>query len=165
MDKNDSIRNDEELYRSVRGELDAEEYLIEREKLRIRSNAFRDRNKKPSVDRAELKKSNPCCSKRNDTDGIVSLITANVRAIGTVVTKTQNEDVVVHTVDVIYDPNPKSDPKNHAHSHIVVDPDFFDTDIFDTNSKRERTFDRLRVALAKLATKNGWTLEPSMQIN
>ena len=163
MDKNDSIRNDEELYRSVRGKLEAEEYIVERGKLRIRSNAFRDKSKKPSVDRAELKGSNPCLSKRNDTDGIVSLITADVRAIGEVKTRVQDADVVVHSVDVIYDPNPKSDPKNHAHSQITVDPDFFDPDIFDTNSKRERTFDRLRVALAKRATKNGWTIEPSLQ--
>ena len=160
MDKNDSVRDDEELYRSVRGELEAEEYIFQRGKLQIRSNAFRDRNKKPSVDRAELKESKPSLSKQNDTDGIVSLMTADVRAIGTVKTKDQNADVVAHTVDVIYDPNPKSDPKNHAHSQIIVDPDFFDTDIFDTESKKKRTFYKLRVALAKLATKNGWTLEP-----
>ncbi len=162
MDKNDSVRNDEELYRSVRGKLEAEEYIIERGKLRIRSNAFRDKNKKPSVDRAELKESNPCLSKRDDTDGIVSLITADVRTIGEVKTRDKNADVVVHSVDVIYDPNPKSDPKNHAHSYISVDPDFFDTDTFDTKSKRERTFNKLRVALAKLATKRGWTLAPEV---
>ena len=151
MDKNDSVRDDEELYRSVRGELEAEEYIIENGKLRIRQNAFRDRNKKVSVDRAELK-SNPCLSKKNDTDGIVSLITAEVRDIGAVITRDQNANVVVHTVDVIYDPCPKSDPKNCAHSYISVDPDFCDP-IFDTRSKRDRTFERLQVALAKLATK------------
>jgi hypothetical protein len=159
MDKNKSVRNDEELYRSVRGELKAEEYIIENGKLRIRQNAFRDGKKEPSVDRAELNQSNPCLSKKSDTDGIVSLMTAEVRDIGTVTTS-----VVVHTVDVTYDPYPKSDPKNCAHSYISVDPDFCDP-IFDTNSKRDRTFERLKVALARLATKNGWTLEPSEQIN
>ena len=166
MDQNNAVRNDEELYRSVQGELEAEEYIIENGKLRIRQNAFRDKNKKqPSVDRAELKESNPCLSKKNDTDGIVSLMTADVRDIGTVITRVQNANVVVHTIDVIYDPYPKSDPKNCAHSYISADPDFFDPDIFDTKSKRKRTFERLQVALAKLATKNGWTLEPSEQIN
>ena len=159
MDKNKSVRNDEELYRSVRGELKAEEYIIENGKFRIRQNAFRDGKKEPSVDRAELNQSNPCLSKKSDTDGIVSLMTAEVRDIGTVTTS-----VVVHTVDVTYDPYPKSDPKNCAHSYISVDPDFCDP-IFDTNSKRDRTFERLKVALARLATKNGWTLEPSEQIN
>ena len=159
MDKNNSVRNDEELYRSVRGELEAEEYIIENGKLRIRQNAFRDGNKEPSVDRAELNQSNPCLSKKSDTDGVVSFMTAEVRDIGTVTTRDQNANVVVHTVDVTYDPYPKSDPKNCAHSYISVDPDFCDP-IFDTNSKKNRTFERLKVALARLATKNGWTLEP-----
>jgi hypothetical protein len=160
MYKNASIWDDEELYRSVRSELAAEEYIFDRGKLQIRSNAFRDINKKPSVDRAKLKEFAPFCSKLSDTDGIVSLMTADVRAIGTVKTKDQNADIVVHAVDVIYDPNPKSNPENYAHSQIIVNPDFFETDIFDTDSKKERTFYKLKKALARLATKRGWTLEP-----
>ena len=159
MEQNNAVRNDEELYRSIRGELEAEEYIIKNGKLRIRQNAFRDGKKQPSVDRAELKESNPCLSKKSDTDGIVSLMTAKVRCIGTVITRDQNANVVNHTVDVTYDPYPKSDPKNCAHSYISVDPDF-DDPIFDTNSKKNKTFERLKVALARLATKNGWTLEP-----
>ena len=124
MDKNATVWDDEELYRSVRGELAAEEYIYDRGKLRIRSNAFRDISKKPSVDRAKLKEFNPFCSKLSDTDGIVSLIAADVHAISTVKTKNQDGDVVVHTVYVIYDPNPKSNPENYAHSQIIVDPDF-----------------------------------------
>lgn len=87
MNKNDFIRDDEVLYRSVRGKY-GEEYSYDNiGKLKISSEAFRDRERKPSVDRAELKESNPSLSKRNDTDGIISLITADVRAIGTVKTK------------------------------------------------------------------------------
>ena len=160
MDKKASIWDDEELYRSVRGDLAAEEYIYHNGKLRIRSNAFRDIGKKPSVDRAKLKEFTPFCSRLSATDGIVSIIAAEIRAIGTVKTKVQNADVIVHAVDVIYDPNPKSDPENYAHSQIIVNPDFFRTDIFDTDSKRKRTFDKLKKALARLATKRGWTLVP-----
>ena len=162
MDKNASIWDDEELYRSVRGELDAEEYIFDRGKLRIRSNAFRDISKKPSVDRAKLKEFAPFCSKLSDTDGIVSLMAADVRAIGIVKTTVQNTDVVVHAVDVIYDPNPKSDPENYAHSQIIVDPDFCNTDLFNTDSKKKKTFNKLQKALARLATERGWTLVPNV---
>lgn len=161
MNKNASVWNDEELYRSVRNKLGVE-YIYYEGKLRIRSDAFRDLSKKPSVDRAKLKEFSPFCSKLSDTDGIVSLIAADVRAIGTVKTTVQNAEVVVHAVDVIYDPNPKSDAENYAHSQIVVNPDFFRTDIFDTNSKKERTFYKLKKALARLATERGWTLVPKI---
>ena len=150
MDKNDSVRDDELLYRSVRSESEVEEYFFDRGKLIIRPAAFNDKRKKPSVDRAELREFNPSLSKLNETDGIVSLITADVRAIKEVETKTEDRDVV-HAIDVIYDPK----PKNHAHSHIIVDPEFLGT-----GSKQKSTFKKLRVALATLATENGWTLEP-----
>ncbi len=154
MDKNDFVRDNEVLYRSVRGKY-GEEYSYDNiEKLKISSEAFRDRERKPSVDRAELKEFNPALSKRNDTDGIVSLITADVRSIGTVKTKIQDTDAVVHAVDVIYDPT----PENPAHSKIVVNPEFFGS-----KNKQRNIFKLLQLALAELAEKNGWTLEPSPQ--
>lgn len=144
MYKSASIWDDEELYRSVRNELGVE-YIYYEGKLRIRSDAFRDLNKKPSVDRAKLKEFSPFCSKLSDTDGIVSLIARDVRS----------RKIVGHVVDVIYEPNPESDPENYAHSQIVVDPEFFGT-----NSRKERTFYKLRRSLARLATERGWTLAP-----
>ena len=120
-------------------------------KLRFSSQAFRDLNKKPSVDRAELKGFNPSLSKLNHTDGIVSLMTRDIRAIGTVKTKIKDADAVVHAVDVLYDPT----PENPAHSQIIVNPEFFGS-----KNKQKNAFKLLRRSLAKLATKNGWTLEP-----
>ena len=152
MNKNDFVRNDEILYRSVRGKY-GEEYAYDNiGKLKISSEAFRDRNKKPSVDRAELRGFNPVLSKLSDTDGVVSLMAADVRAIGTVKTKILNEDVVIHAVDVVYAPT----PENPAHSQIVVNPEFFGS-----KSKERNVFKLLQLALAELAEKNGWTLEPS----
>ncbi|MDE0087190.1 MAG: hypothetical protein OXU23_15830 [Candidatus Poribacteria bacterium] len=152
MDRNDFVRDDEVLYRSVRGKY-GEEYSFDNGKLEISSEAFRDRERKPSVDRAELKGCNPSLSKRSSTDGIVSLITADVRSIGTVKTKIQNADAIVHAVDVIYDPT----PENPAHSKIVVSPEFFGS-----NNKQRNVFKLLQLALAELAERNGWTLEPSV---
>ena len=91
-------------------------------------------------------------SKLSDTDGVVSLMVVDVRAIGTVKTKAQDTDAVVHAVDVIYDPT----PENPAHSKIVVSPEFFGT-----KSKQKNVFKLLQLALAELAEKNGWTVEPS----
>lgn len=154
MNKNGFIRDDEVLYRSVRGKL-GEEYLYDSKgKLQISSEAFRDRDRKPSVDRAELRGFNPVLSKLSDTDGVISLITADVRAIGTVKTKILNEDVVIHAVDIVYAPT----PENPAHSQIVVNPEFFGS-----KSKQRNVFKLLQLALAELAEKNGWTLEPSVQ--
>lgn len=154
MNKNALIWDDEELYRSVRSELDAEEYTYQNGKLRIRSNAFRDISKKPSVDRAKLRDFTPFCSRLSDTDGIVSLTAGDIRAIIDVKTITENIDVT-HVVDAIYDPNPDPDPENYAHSLIVVAPEFFGK-----KSKKEKTFYKLKRALARLATKRGWTLVP-----
>lgn len=79
-------------------------------------------------------------------------MTADVRAIGSVKTRLVYEDTVVHAVDVIYDPV----PENPAHSKIVVNPEFFGS-----NNKRRNVFKLLQLALAELAERNGWTLEPN----
>lgn len=154
MKKNNCVRDEEELYRSVRGKLEEEYSYDSKGKLRISSEAFRDRDRKPSVDRAALRGFNPVLSKLSDTDGVVSLITADVRAIGAVKTKNLNEDVVIHAVDVVYAPT----AENPAHSQIVVNPEFFGS-----KSKQRNVFKLLQLALAELAEKNGWTLEPSIQ--
>ena len=156
MDKNDYILDDEQLYRSVRGKLEYEEYSYNETtgELRIRDVAFRDRNNKPSVDRAKLRGFNPSLSKLSETDGIVSLVTGEVRAIiGDVKTKTDTGNVV-HSVDVVYKPIYKV-PKNLAHSEITVKPNFFGS-----TNKQKKAFRLLRFALARLATENGWTLQP-----
>lgn len=152
MANNDLVRDDEILYRSVRGKYGEEYSYDDTGKLQISSQAFRDRERKPSVDRASLREFNPTLSKQSETDGIVSLMTADVRAIGSVKTRLVDEDTVVHAVDVIYDPV----PENPAHSKIVVNPEFFGS-----NNKRRNVFKLLQLALAELAERNGWTLEPN----
>jgi len=153
----DHVSNDEELYRNVRGEEDADEYRIDPNtgRLRITSQAFLDRKTTTSVDRAKLKNFDPRKSLITDNNGIVSLITEEVRQIGTVVSKDKKGGKINHAVDVVHDPKPPEDPENEAHSLIVVEPKYLSSD------KQGKAFKLLRKALAILATKRGWTLEPS----
>ena len=153
----DYVSDDEELYRNVRGEEDADESRINPNtgRLEFTSQAFLDRKSTPSIDRAKLKNFEPRQSLLSDTNGIVSLITEEVRQIGTVVSKNKKGKNINHAVDVIHDPKPPEDPQNKAHSLIVVEPKFLSSD------KQGKAFKLLRKALAILATRRGWKLEPS----
>ena len=154
MGENDLVQDDEELYRNVRGELESKEYSYDDTgKLIIQPEAFRDRSKKPSVDRAKLTGFTPSLVLLNRTNGIVSLVTGDVRTIGEVKTEIEDE-AVVHAVDVVYDPI----PGNTAHSQITVIPD-----LFGSPTKQKKVFKFLQKALARLATQNGWTLQPGAE--
>ena len=147
MSKNNPVRNDETLYRSVRIDPKYDEYYYnDAGELVIQPAAFNDKNKKPSVDRAELNGYDPSLSKLSRTDGIVSLITSNVRAI-------PDEDCTIadHIIDVIYAPT----MRKSAHSQITMTPKHPVT-----NSRRNKVFKKLRYALAHQATEKGWTLAP-----
>jgi hypothetical protein len=148
MDKNNSIRDDEELYRRVRINTknvnDTKRYSDNTTgPVEIYATAFFDRSKQPSVDRAKLRGFNPTLSQIDETDGIVSLIAGEIRAI----------PIQDHAVNIIHDPT----SKNPAHSQITIT---LEGDI--SNTKRNKAFRTLRKALAILATEKGWTLEPSV---
>ena len=152
------VSDDEELYRNVRPEEDAREYYYDPTtgRLIITSQAFLDIKKEPSVDRAKLKDFDPRNSLLNENNGILSLITEEVRQVGEVKTKENGETRIIHTVDVIPDPNPPEAPDNDAHSRIVVEPKFLPSD------RQDKAFKLLKRALARLATNRGWTLEPKI---
>lgn len=156
MTKED-IDDNEELYRNVRGEEDADEYQIDRNtgRLRFTSQAFLDRKTTPSVDRAKLRNYEPRLSLISDSNGIASLIAEEVRSIGNVKSKDDKGKEIHHAVDVLHDPNPPEDRENDAHSLIIVDPKFLSSD------KQGKAFKLMRKALAILATKRGWTLDPT----
>lgn len=152
----DYVSNDEELYRNVRGEEEADEYYHDpnTKRLVITSKAFLDRKKEPSVDRAKLKNFDPRNSLLRENNGIISLITEEVRQIGNVKSNDQKGNEFSHAVDVLADPNPPDDPGNNAHSLIVVEPKYLSSD------KKGKAFQLLRRSLARLATERGWKLEP-----
>lgn len=151
------VSNDEELYRNVRPEEEAREYYYHSTSghLIITSQAFLDRKQEPSVDRTKLKDFDPRNSLLNENNGIVSLITEEVRQVKEVKSDAEDGTEIVHIVDVIWDPNPEEDPDNDAHSRITVEPKYL------TSDRRGKAFKLLRRALGRLATRRGWTLEPS----
>ena len=159
MKISDPVQDDEELYRNVRGKLEDKEYSIQEGKLIIEPHAFWDPAKKPapknpSVDRAKFIHCVPASALLSKTNGIVSIKAGDVRAIGTVKTKHENEVIAEHAVDVIPDPT----RENPAHAIIIVKPE-----LFGSTNKQKNAFSLLQIALAKLATKNGWTLKPNPQ--
>jgi hypothetical protein len=146
------VEDEEELYRSVRADPQYDEYTYNDDgELIISYKAFQDRNREPSVDRAELRAFRPEDSKRGEKDGIVSLITQEVRGIGQVVTRVSEKENISHAVDVI--PRPIED--NESHAQVEVEPNFFGSD-----NKQNKAFKLLRKSLARLATNRGWTLKP-----
>ncbi len=148
----DHVSDEEELYRNVRGNLEYEEYSHDSTgRLTFLPKAFQDKEKEPSVDRAKLRNFDPEQSRMSEENGIVTLITEEVRQIGDVKTNNDRGKPVKHVVDISPDPI----RGNKAHALIVVDPDFFGTE-----SKKNKAFKLLRKALARLATQRGWTLEP-----
>jgi hypothetical protein len=159
MDNVESCLTDDEiLYRSVRGGEDHDEYEYDDfGNLIIKPEAFKDRNKEPSVDRAKLRNYNPALSKLSSTDGIVELLTGDVREIGNV-ESTKDDKKKLHSVDVIYKPVTAIEdiPENLAHSEVTVSPQFFGND-----KKQKKAFKLLRISLARLATQKGWLVAPN----
>ncbi len=148
MHINDIVRNEEKLYRSVRGEIEYDEYSInDTGEYIIQPAAFRDRNKQPSVDRAKLRDFNPSLSKLSGTDGIVSLIVGEVRCL-----PKNDIELIDHTIDVVYMPT----MENPAHSQIMITPK---SSISKTRAKK--AFKSLQKALARLANLKGWALKPN----
>lgn len=140
--------DDEQLYRRV--PCDPTFFSVANGKLRLSTAAFNDPAKKPSVDRASLRNNDPHSSKTDDSQGIVGLLTADVRRIGSV-TKTDKKGatVGVHAVDVTPDPL----DHNPSHALVVVEPQF----------ESNRPFERLKESLARLAERGGWLVRPMVK--
>ena len=150
----DQVEDDEQLYRSVRSVAGGQQcYRIENGRTVFTVAAFLDREKKPSVDRAKLQDFNPSRSRFDRNDGIVELVAANIRAIG-LITQTKDKTRSQHAVDIVPDPI-KGEPakkiaENPAHAVITTQPPL-------TSGK---AFERLKEALARVATDAGWCIEP-----
>lgn len=146
------VDDSEVLYRAVRA--DADEYRMEADgRPRFTANAFKDPFCKPSVDRNSLRPE-PRDTRFRSSDGVTSLVSKDVRAIGSVfVMSPDGKEVrLVYRVDVLHRPVVKSDTEprdNPAHCQIECDPAIKNTH-----------FKRLKEALALLATERGWVVEP-----
>src|SRR5258708_1453769 len=112
------VDDDELLYRRVRAQYyhrdpDNRPY--------VSANAFNDPEKKPSVDRAHLTGFDPSCTRWDQSDAIVSLLTEEVRGINTIVENTATGRLIApYVIDV--KPDPVKDhatlPDNLAHAKI-----------------------------------------------
>ena len=142
------VQNDEILYRSVRGKEGKEYTTKSNGKPDFNYEAFKATNRKPSVDRAILR-DHPSLSLLSDTDGIVSLIAGQVRAIKSV--ERPEGGAAVYAVDVIFAPT----MENSAHAEIILIPEYFGS-----RNRQRLAYRLLRIALALLADESGWTLPP-----
>lgn len=147
----DVVGDEEQLYRRVPNIPGF--FAIKDGRLRLSGSCFNDvtndvAKARPSVDRAKLRDHDPRNAKTAPTQGVVELVAGEVRQIGSV-TQTDNKGNVtsVYSVDVLADPL----DDNAAHAVIAVSPKF----------ESKRPFERLREALARLAERRGWLVEPS----
>jgi hypothetical protein len=128
-------------------------YLVQAGRsIRVSSAAFSDRSFRPSVDRAELCHHDPTKTQRESSDGVVSVVTNDVRSIDTIV---QNDGkgnlILTFRVDVEYVPilNHPTLLDNPAHAEIFLIP----------TSSNKAVFRRLCERLAQLANERPWEIE------
>jgi hypothetical protein len=142
----------EVLFRSVR----PDEVTAEGSgKWRLSSTAFNDGGRKPSVDRAAIHP-NPIEAKKNATDGIVELLTEEVRKDRIII----NADAPAHRQRIyivnvfareIRAGNPQGLPENLAHAQIESAP------AFQTDSH----FKKLKERLCRLAETRPFRIAPA----
>lgn len=131
----DYVDDDEVLYRSVKPVLwkqkDNGEFYLS-------SQAFADRNRRPSVDRAKLCGHDPSHAQFHPSDYVCSLVAKDVRAIATVV-KNDKQGVPQVRYDIDIEPVPL--PDDDAHAEIYAVPEI----------SGGRLFERLLERLAYIA--------------
>ena len=141
----DRVHNDEVLYRCVFHD-NPKNYTLEGGMLRVKSSAFMDRSNQISVDRAKLCNNNPFHAQKNPQDGVVMLITREIRGIDDL--EYQGKDPIHYDLDVV--PDPDLETNNMAHALIIANPDI----------KNDKVFRRLRRKLELIANKHGWLIRP-----
>ncbi len=140
----EKVQGDEWLYRRVRNL--PENFRDERDgqgRKLPSSQAFSDRSKKISVDRAHFCENNPRYTLLDQTDVVVELLTDEVRAIHDV--PCHNGQDAYRAIDVVPDPiyEHSTLPDNPAHALICATPEFA--------AKDEKHFKKLKQYLARLA--------------
>lgn len=138
----------DELYRSVR----AGEYTTLNGKVAFSASAFNDRERKPSVDVSSIRK-DPRESRRSIADGVAKLVAGEIRGTCKIpIYDKKGRPTGQHSVDVLHRPieNDPSEPDNPAHCQIECHPTIED----------DNRFKRLKEALAVMANKYGWVVEP-----
>lgn len=143
------VEDDEQLYRRV---IPGHFKTVDG-KVRFGSQAFADRSKQPSVDRAKLCDFNPAVTQKSPANGVVCVVASSVRGIDPIPQKVEAAKVVMCSADVIEAPlrATLTAAANSAHALIVTIPSI----------ESGSAFKRLLEALSALADKAGWTLPPA----
>jgi hypothetical protein len=128
------IADDEILYRRVLGK---DIPVVEGER-RLSSQAFTDRHKEPSVDRAKLRNYRPELTQLNPTCAVFSVTARQVREIELPLRTADGQEVMVRPFDVR--PEPEHTNPSHAVIYAVL-PEF----------KGRNGFDKLLKELRKIA--------------
>lgn len=139
----DFVNDDELLYRVVYAK---HIVALPDGKVEIKSEAFGDRQKRPSVDRAHLRDFDPNLSRAafGSNRGVVALYAREVRAISPLDAYDKNQNLIAGPqVDV--EPKPIIDPvSNVAHAEIFGTPAI----------EKDNLFKRLKVSLSRIAERH-----------
>ncbi len=131
------VGDDEVLYRRIPQGMNLYTVLPDAT-VKLNSQAFSDRWLRPSVDRALLCQHDPTHTQRDPTDGVVSIVTIDVRQIKDVLQNDPHGNLIqIFIVDVV--PAPIV-PDNLAHAQIQTDP----------TSENKAVFRKLIERLARL---------------
>jgi len=126
----DDVADKEKLYRRV-----FPEHILLSDGIRqIHSQAFTDRYRQPSVDRARLCNNDPTRTQQQPGFGVISVRAFQVRQIVLVQQDPAGQEVTVRPFDVSPDPL----PDNPAHAVISTIPEF------DTPKTFRKLLDRLK---------------------
>lgn len=117
----------------------------------ISGQAFSDRKKEPSVDRASLRDS-PFDTQVESMDAVVELLCSEVREIDTVVKRDKKGNLIQkYKIDVLHRPI----NGNFSHAQIEPSPEY---------GEKGNTFKKLKIKLGLLATERlnqyGWAVAP-----
>ncbi len=112
---------------------------------RLSTQAFADPYNRPSVNRAALCSNDPKSTQFEPEDGVVSVITYDVRLTESVVQKDKERIVKRFQVDVEHVPV----PENYSHAEIFIDP----------TSQSRGVILRFMERLAYLANQRPWEIE------
>lgn len=144
------VGDDEQLYRRIRESTGQQLcYQVVDGRIVFLHAAFNDPKKRPSVDRAILKcGEDPHLSRLSAHDGIVSLQAAEIRRLGPILKMNEKGKPTGDEYDVDVTADPPSG--NCSHALVVMSP----------STPGGGAFMRLKEGLTRLATEQGWTIEP-----
>lgn len=145
----DFVADDELLYRCIfyKTSDGTKTYKVENDKVYVSNSAFRDADLAPSVDRAVLCQQDPKHTQKSPEDGVVGLISQDVRLIDSVVQKdSKGREEFTYKIDIL----PRPLPDNGAHAQIEPTPAY----------RSKSVFRKLLERLAFLANQREWEISP-----